>query len=73
MKTHLWDILVHGEGLYLDVSIDSYHKHDRNQVITSIMNIINDVRDRRGGMLPLVLHIQADNYGRENKNQYLLD
>ena len=72
VKTYLCGILVHGEDLYSDVKIDSHHKHDSNQVITSIMNVINDVRDRRGGLLPLVLHIQADNCGRENKNQYML-
>ena len=71
VKTHLCGILVHGEGLYSDVWIDSHHKHDSNQVITSIMNVINDVRDCRGGLLPPVLRIQADNCGRENKNQYM--
>ena len=35
------------------------------------MNVINDVRDRHGGLLPLVLRIQAHNCGRENKNQYI--
>ena len=68
VKTHLCSILVHGKGLYSDVWIDSHHKHDSNQVITSIMNVINDVRDRRGGLLPPVLRIQANNCGRENKN-----
>ena len=63
VKIHLCGILVHGEGLYSDVWIDSHHKHDSNQVITSIMNVINDVRDRRGGLLPPVLRIQADNCG----------
>ena len=71
MKTHLCNILVHGEDLYSDVWIDSHNKHDSNQVITSIMNVINDVRDSREGLLPCVLRIQADNYGRENKNQYM--
>ena len=55
----------------MDVWIDSHHKHDSNQVITSIMNVINDVRDRRGGLLPPMLRIQVDNCGRENKNQYM--
>ena len=72
MKIHLCNILVHGEGLYSDVWIDSHHKHDSNQVITSIMNVINDVRDRCRGLLPPVLRIQADNCGRENKNQYMI-
>ena len=43
VKTHLCGVLVHGEGLYLDVWIDSHHKHDSNQVITSIMHVIDDV------------------------------
>ena len=55
VKIHLCGILVHGEGLYLDVWIDSDHKHDSNQVITSIMHVINDVRYCRGGTLPPVL------------------
>ena len=63
VKTHLCGILVHGEDLYLDVWIDLHHKHDSNQVITSIMNVINDVRDRHGGLLPPMLRIQADNCG----------
>ena len=71
VKTHLCGVLVHGEGLYADVWIDSHHKHDSNQVITSIMHVIADVRTRRGGTLPPVLRIQANNCGRENKNQYM--
>ena len=55
MKIHLCGILV--QGLYSDVWIDSHHKHDSNQVITSIMNVINDVRVRRGGLLLPVLCI----------------
>ena len=51
--------------------VDSYHKHDSNQVITSIMHVIVDVRTCRGGTLPPVLRIHADNCGRENKNQYM--
>ena len=35
------------------------------------MHVIDDVRARRGGKLPPVLCIQADNCGRENKNQYM--
>ena len=71
VKTHLCGVLVHGEGLYSDVWIDSHHKHDSNQVVTSIMHVIDDVRARLGGKLPPVLRIQADNCGRENKNQYM--
>ena len=55
MKTHLCGILVYGEGLYLDVWIDSHHKYDSNQVITSITHVINDVRHRRGGTLSPML------------------
>ena len=71
VKTHLCGVLVHGEGLYADVWIDSHYKYDSNQVITSIMHVIVDVRTRRGGTLPPVLRIQADNCGKENKNQYM--
>ena len=35
------------------------------------MNVINDVRDHCGGLLPPVLRIQANKCGRENKNQYM--
>ena len=57
VKTHLCGVLVHGEGLYSDVWIESHHKHDSNQVVTSIIHVIDDVQTRRGGKLPLVLHI----------------
>jgi hypothetical protein len=30
VKTHLCEVLVHGIGLYVDVWIDAYHKHDSN-------------------------------------------
>ena len=69
VKTHLCGVLVHGEGLYSDVWIDSHNKHDSNQVITTIMYAIADVKARRGGIMPPTLHIQVDNCGRENKNQ----
>ena len=71
VKTHLCGVLVHREDLYSNVWIDSHHKHDSNQVVTSIMHVIDDVRTCRGEKLPLVLRIQADNCGRENKNQYM--
>ena len=57
VKTHLCGVLVHREDLYTDVWIDLHHKHDSNQVITSIMYVIANVRIRRGSTLPLVLHI----------------
>jgi hypothetical protein len=40
--------------------------------MTSIMKVSQDVRIRQG-KLPPVLHIQADNSGRENKNIYVLE
>ena len=48
-----------------------HHKHDINQVVTSIMHVLQDVRNQRGDILPPQLRIQVDNCGRENKNQYL--
>ena len=67
VKIHLCGVLVHGKGLYLDVWIDSPHKHDNNQVVTSIMHVIDDVRTCRSGKLPHVLGIQVDNCGRKKK------
>ena len=57
VKTHLCGVLVHGVGLYTDVWIDMYHKHDSNQVVTSIMYVLQDVCNRRGNILPSKLHI----------------
>jgi hypothetical protein len=70
VKTHLYGVLVHGIGLYADVWIDANHKHNSNQVITSVMHVIVDVR-RRKDRVPLTLRIQADNTTRENKNIYM--
>jgi len=71
VKTHLCGVLVHGIGLYADVWIDAHYKYNSNQVITSVMNVICDVKQRKGS-LPPTLRIQADNTTRENKNIYLL-
>jgi hypothetical protein len=71
IKTHLCGVLVHGIGLHCHVWIDAHHKHDSNQVVTSIMEVIKDVKRRRG-RLPPYLRIQADNCGRKNKNVYIL-
>jgi hypothetical protein len=57
VKIHLCGVLVHGEGLYLDIWIDFHHKHDNNHVITSILNIIIIVKAWRGGILPSMVHI----------------
>jgi len=43
VKTHFCRILVHGIGLYADMWIDAHHRHDNNQVITSIMHVLSDV------------------------------
>ena len=63
-------MLVHGLALYTHVWVDAHHKHDSNQVVTSIMKVLGDVRQRRSTFSPL-LQIQADNCGRENKNKYV--
>ena len=70
VKIQLCGVLVHSIGLYADVWIDAHHKHDSNQVITSVMYVIADVR-RKKGRLPLTLQIQADNCTRKNKNIYM--
>ena len=70
MKTHLCGVLVHGVALYTHLWFDVHHAHDSNQVVTSLAKVLGDVRSRKGS-LPPVLRIQADNYGRENKNKYM--
>ena len=71
VKTHLSGVLVHDIGLYYYIWVDSYLKHDSNQVVTSIMKVLCDIKHRRGRLLH-ILRIQADNCGRENKNVYIL-
>jgi hypothetical protein len=60
VKTHLCAILVHGWGLCCNLWIDGHHRHNSNQVVTSIMRVLNDVHNARG-TLPPILCIQADN------------
>ena len=48
VKTHLCGVLVHGIGLYVDEWVDAHHKHDSNQVISSVMNVICNVKQRKG-------------------------
>jgi hypothetical protein len=48
VKTHLCGVLVHGWSLYCDVWIDAHHRHDSNQVVTSIMGVLNAVHSARG-------------------------
>jgi len=50
--------------------IDAHHEHDSNQVIMLVMNVICDVKQRKGS-LPPTLKIQADNTTKENKNIYM--
>ena len=69
VKTHLCGILVHGWGLCCDLWINAHHMHDSNQVVTSMMRVLNYVHNERGD-LPLILCIQADNYRWKNKNKY---
>jgi hypothetical protein len=49
VKTHLYGVLVHGWGLCCDLWIDAHHKHDSNQVVTSIMRVLRHVHITRGG------------------------
>jgi len=47
MKTYLYNLLVHGVGLYGDVYIDTYHKHNINQVIVTLMHMITNMKQKR--------------------------
>ena len=70
VKTHLYSIYVHGIGLYANVWIDAHYKHDCNQVITSMMNVICNVKCKKG-FLPLTLRIQTNNTTRKKKDIYM--
>ena len=70
VKTHLCGVLVHSLALYCHIWLDAHHKYNSNQVITSIVRVLGDVRSRQG-TLPPTLRIQADNCSRENKNKYI--
>lgn len=41
-------------------------------VCTVLLRVVQIIREKRGGTLPPVLIIQADNCGRENKNQHVI-
>jgi hypothetical protein len=70
VKTHLYRILVHRWKLCCNVWIDAHHKHDSNQVVTSIMRILNYVYNARDELLQ-ILYIWAKNCAYKNKNKYL--
>jgi hypothetical protein len=70
VKTHLCRILVHGLGLCYNLWIHAHHRHNSNQVVTSIMGVLNAIYSARD-ILPPILCIQADNCTRENKNRFL--
>ena len=49
--------------------------HGSNQTITLLQNVLLQCEERsqrEDGRLPPTLFLQADNCGRENKNQYFL-
>ena len=60
VKMHLCGVLVHGLDLYCYIWVDAHHKHNSNQVVTSIVKVLGDVKNRRR-TLPPTLFIQADN------------
>ena len=68
MKMHMYRVLVYGLCLYCHVWVDAHHKHDSNQVVTSIVKVLGDVKIRRGTLQP-TLRTQTDNCLRENKNK----
>ena len=71
LKTYLYRVLVHGIGLYCHVWILTYHRYICNQVVTSIMKVLLNVR-RHCTKFPSYLRIQGNSCGRGNKNVYIL-
>ena len=70
MKIYLCGALVHGIGLYCNVWFGAHHKHDSNQVVSTLLHVLGDLLQRKG-FLPPTLRIQADNCTCKNKNIYM--
>lgn len=64
-------ILVHGHGFFAAWGFPWY-EGGACCIMTALLRVIHIVKERRGS-LPPVLIIRADNCGRENKNQHMVD
>jgi hypothetical protein len=71
LGTKLLGVLAHGYGFYGGWCLPRY-EGGSSLVCTTLLRVIQLIRDRREGSLPPVLLIQADNCGRENKNQFMV-
>jgi hypothetical protein len=71
LATKLLGVLAHGYGFYGGWCLPRY-EGGSNLVCTVLLRVIQIIKAQRQGTLPPVLLIQADNCGRENKNQYMI-
>ena len=71
LATKLLGILTHGYGFYGGWCLPRY-EGGSSLICTALLRVIQIIREQRGGSLPPVLLLQADNCGRENKNQYMV-
>ena len=70
LATKLEGVIVHGLMYYGGWEVP-YYEGGSSLIITILMRVITLVFEHKG-VLPPVLLIQADNCGRENKNQYMV-
>jgi hypothetical protein len=71
LGTKLLAVLAHGYGFYGGWCLPRY-EGGSSLICTVLLRVIQLIKTQRGGTLPPVLLIQADNCGRENKNQFVL-
>jgi hypothetical protein len=71
LATKLLAVLVHGYGFYGGWCLPRY-PGGSSLVCSVLFRVIQMIKENRGGTLPPVLLIQADNCGRENKNQHMI-
>ena len=71
LATKLLGVLTHGYGFYGGWVLPRY-EGGSSLICTVLLRVIQLIRTQRGGSLPPVLLLQADNCGRENKNQFMV-
>jgi hypothetical protein len=71
LGTKLLAVLAHGYGFYGGWCLPRY-PGGSSLVCSVLLRVIQMIQEKRGGSLPPTLLIQADNCGRENKNQYAI-
>lgn len=70
-KTNMFGFINHGKKLKFIIPFMENYPDDPNFVISLILSHLNDMAEK-GTRLPKILHIQADNCVKENKNKWFV-